>query len=172
LFKTLASLGELRREVHLVTVSEPFALVPEEFYGRRTKWHDWGNSWYDCPGLFSWWCRKHNQPYRLDYVEKCIDILSDYVAGFFRRTRTFYKVRIAFVRTCTSSLRVTRDHTHLAIIKRASEKSGIDVDIQPPKEVVKEIVARYGRLAWDYRGISHSLAQEYLKSLLLAKLGG
>src|SRR2546425_30016 len=52
LYKTLNSLGQDRARIHLVTISEPFGLVPEEFYSA------WSN-WYDCPGLFEWWCDKY-----------------------------------------------------------------------------------------------------------------
>jgi len=171
LFSTLSKLGEKRKEVHVVTISEPFCLVPEEFYGKKTDWHDWENSWYDCPGLFEWWCRKYGQPYDEVYVEKCIDILSNYVSIFLRRTKDNYNVRIAFIRTYSSSLKLTHNHTHYAIIRRASEKAGVSVEFHPPKEIIKEILNKRGKMAWDLYGIAHPYAQEYLLYLLRNKLG-
>jgi len=49
LFRTLSLLGRDRSKVHVATVSEPFCLVPEEFYGRKDGWFDWETRWYDCP---------------------------------------------------------------------------------------------------------------------------
>jgi len=47
LAKTLSKLGESQKKIHVAIVSEPFCLVPEEFFGKKTRWHDWENSWYD-----------------------------------------------------------------------------------------------------------------------------
>jgi len=168
LYKTLSRLGSLRRHVHVITVSEPFGLVPEEFYGRKTEWHDWQSRWYDCPGLFEWWCRRNSQPYQVEYVEKCIRILAEYVARFLTRiTQNGFNPRlVGFVRTYSSSLRVRRDHTHRRILELASRISGVKIELLPPKEVVAEIVAKRGRVAWDFYGVAHPLAQEYLLKYL------
>lgn len=162
LFSTLSFLGELRRLVHVVTVSEPFGLVPEDFYvhGRRGP-RDWDGAWYDCPGLFSWWCRRHSQPYDWKVAEKCIEILASYVASFLRRVDC-YKLRVAFVRSYTSSLKVTHNLTHRLIVEKASRLSGVNVELLPPAELVERIVKERGRLAWDIQGVSHPIAQEYL----------
>ena len=172
LFNTLSKLGKKRKEVHVITISEPFGLVPEEFYGTKNEWHDWENDWYDCPGLFEWWCRKYGQPYNRDYVEKCLEILSDYVAKFLKKTINLYKERIAFVRTYSSGLKTTFNHTHRIIVERASKKAHVPVEIHPPKELVMKIVTERGRRAWDFQGVAHEMAQEYLKYLLLKKLRG
>jgi len=172
LFKTLSSLGDLRKEIHLVTISEPFALIPEEFYGKKTKWHDWESSWYDCPGLFKWWCLKHGQIYKEEHLEKCIQILAYYISNFLKRVKLkeCYSRIIAFVRTYSSGLRKRKDHTHRRIIELASKIANVQVYIHPPKEVVAEIVSKNGRLAWDMYGVAHPIAQEYLRSLLLNAL--
>lgn len=164
LFKTLDKLGEGRRLVHLVTISEPYGLVPEEFYGKKTEWHDWKNEWYDCPGLFEWWCKRHNQPYSQEYVEKTVDSLSQYVARFFMKAKTgnCYSKIIAFVRPCTSTLITRKDHTHRRIIERAAETAGVEVEIIPTKRVVSKIVKERGRMAWDMYGVAHPIAQVYL----------
>lgn len=170
LYNTLFSLGDLREKIHVITVSEPFGLVPEEFYGKRIEWHDWEKDWYDCPGLFEWWCRKHNQLYSMEDFKKCVDILSDYVAKFLEKTKDRYKVRIAFVRTYTSKLRHSHNHTHFIIVKTASKKAGVKVEFHPPKRIVKRIVEKYGKCAWDFYGVAHPYAQKYLKFLLIKKI--
>jgi archaeosine synthase len=168
LFKTLAKLKERRKEIHLMTISEPFGLVPEEFYGVKTPWHDWSKSWYDCPGLFEWWCRKHGQPYSKEFLEKSIQILADYIAKFFIRVKelNIYSKIIAFVRTFSSKLEVRYDYTHRRIIELAASLAKIRVDLLPPKEIVAEIVLKKGRFAWDMYGVSHPMAQNYLLNYL------
>ncbi|MEM3663849.1 MAG: DUF5591 domain-containing protein [Candidatus Jordarchaeales archaeon] len=171
LFKTLSAIGDYRRLVHVVTVSEPFGLVPEDFYvyGRSGP-RDWNGSWYECPGLFSWWCSKHLQPYDRKVADKCIDILASYVAAFLRRVRV-YRFRVAFVRSFTSGLRVTGDLTHRLIVERASKMAGVSVEVHPPKELVRRIVKERGRLAWDMYGVAHPIAQEYLLDYLRSVVG-
>ena len=174
LFKTLSRLGEKRREIHLVTISEPFGLVPEEFYGVRTPWFDWSESWYDCPGLFKWWCRKYGQPYSREFLEKSIQILAGYVAKFLTRAVALgsYSKVVAFVRTFSSKLEVREDHTHRRMVELAASMAKVEVDLLPPKEVVAEIVSKRGRLAWDLYGVSHPMAQSYLLNYLRKVLEG
>lgn len=168
LFNTLQELGEERKDVHVVTVSEPFCLIPEEFYGKKSDWHDWESSWYDCPGLFEWWCRRYDQPYSKYYLEKCIQILATYAAKFFMKAKAekSYLRMIAFVRTFSSSLEVKDDHTHRRIVELAARIAKVQVDLLPPKHVVAEIVLKKGRLAWDMYGVSHPMAQDYLLKYL------
>jgi len=164
LFNTLSKLGEKRKEIHVVTISEPFGIIPEEFYGKKTRWHDWEKRWYDCPGLFEWWCKKHGQNYSLEYLEKSIQILAYYVAKFLKKVQV-NKINsriIAFVRTYSSSLEIKKDHTHRRIIELASKIANVDIDILPPKHVVKKIVSERGRFAWDMYGVAHPIAQNYL----------
>ena len=174
LFKTLKKLREARDKIHVMTVSEPYGLVPEEFYGRNCEWHDWENSWYDCPGLFEWWCRKHKQPYSVKVVDKCIEYLASYVAGFFSRVKKkgFYSRIIAFVRTYSSSLRMRHDHTHRRIVERAAELASVEVEVLPSREFVRYVVRRYGRLAWDFYGVAHPAAQRHLLKHLRRILNG
>ncbi|ABL78677.1 DUF5591 domain-containing protein [Thermofilum pendens] len=159
LYKTLESLGEKRRLIHVVAVSEPFGAVPEEYF------YEW-EEWYDCPGLFEWWCRAHGQPYEREYAEKSIELLASYVAAFLKRTKSSYAHRVAFVRTYTSKLRISPSHTHRRIIELASKASGVEVELLPPKEVVEEIVRTYGAGAWNRQGVAHPAAQEYLRGYL------
>jgi archaeosine synthase len=174
LFKTLEVLGDKRRAIHVATISEPFGLIPEEFYGKRTRWHDWQNDWYDCPGLFEWWCRKHKQPYNQEYADKSIELLSNHVADFLAKvkSRKSYSDIIAFVRTYSSKLERKRDHTHRRIIEKAAESSGVKVTVLPPRKVVSNIVKSRGRLAWDLYGVAHPLAQQYLLRHLSGVLNG
>jgi len=168
LLKTLSKLGEKRREVHVMTISEPFGLIPEEFYGKKVPWHDWSTSWYDCPGLFEWWCKRHGQPYSREYLDRCVHILASYVAKFFEKAKAIesYSRMIAFVRTFSSSLEVRADHTHRRVVELAAKIAGVTVDLLPPKDVVAEIVSKRGRLAWDFYGVSHPIAQDYLLNYL------
>jgi archaeosine synthase len=143
-------------------------LIPQEFYGKNTKWHNWKNGWYDCPGLFEWWCRKHNQPYSKEDLEKCIHILASYVAMFLKKieSKKCYSKIIAFVRTYSSQLKERDDHTHKRIINIASKISGVKVDLLPSKEIVEDIILKHGRLAWDMYGVSHPIAQKHLLNYL------
>jgi len=159
LFRTLGKLGSHRNLIHVVTISEPFALVPEEYY---IKW----NVWYDCPGLFKWWCSKHKQRYVKKYVDECIEILSKTIARYLLRTRSQYLFRMAFIRTCSSTLKINSDHTHRRMIELASSESDINVDLVPPESFVKELVDIRGRLSWDFYGVAHPMAQKYLYCLL------
>lgn len=168
LFKTLHDLGEQRKKVHVVTISEPFGLVPEEFYGEDSPWHDWKNEWYDCPGLFEWWCSKYKQKYSQEFLDKSIECLSDYVARFLTKVQKHncYREKVAFVRSYSSQLQTKKDHTHRRIIERASLISNVEVHILPPRNLVSGIVKRKGCLAWDMYGVSHPLAQDYLLNQL------
>lgn len=168
LFATLSKLGERRKEIHLMTISEPFGLIPEEFYGVETPWHDWKNSWYDCPGLFEWWCRKHSQPYSSEYLEKCIEILAMHIAKFLMKAKTkkIYSKIIGFVRTYSSNLEIKKDYTHRRILDRASQIAKINIKLLPPKDIVNKIVISKGRFAWDMYGVSHPIAQNYLLNYL------
>jgi archaeosine synthase len=161
LYNTLSKLGDKRKEVHLLTISEPFGLIPEEFYENKY-------DWYDCPGLFKWWCRKYHQPYSKEYVDKCVQILANYVAKFFMRAKIqkCYSRMVAFVRTFSSGLKVNHDHTHRRIIELACQIAKVHIDLLPPKSLVAEIVQKKGKFAWDMYGIAHPLAQEYLLNYL------
>jgi archaeosine synthase len=164
LYATLSRLGEDRKRVHVVTVSEPFGLVPEEFYGKKTRWHDWRNGWYDCPGLFEWWCKKHGTDYSEEEAEESIHLLAGYIALFLRKveSKRRYKKVIAFVRTLSSDLRKTRDQTHRRMLEEAVEMSGVKVQIAPGRNLVSRIVRESGPFAWDMYGVAHPDAQGYL----------
>lgn len=161
LYETLSKLEKRREEVHLVTITEPFGLIPEEFYDAK-------ESWYDCPGLFEWWCKKYGQPYSKEHLEKSIEHLADHVAKFLtkaKRRKSYSKI-VAFVRTHTSKLKIREDHTHKRIIERAAEISSVHIDILPNKKIVSEIVEGSGKFAWDMYGVAHPKAQAYLLEYL------
>jgi len=168
LYETLTRLGQCRNDVSVMTVSEPFGLVPEKFYSERTEWHDWTNDWYDCPGLFEWWCRRCGQPYDKDMLDQCIGILASYVALFLKKTKAIWPDEkiVAFIRTYSSGLQLRNDHTHRRILEEAAKIAGISIDMIPPKRLIAKIVANNGRQAWDLYGVAHSIAQEYLLSHL------
>jgi len=166
LFKNLASLGEKRKFVHVLTVSEPFALVPEEFFNKKTEWYDWKNGWYDCPGLFKWWCKKVGETYDEYYAQLCIDILAKVIKNFLNRLSLAYTSNdfkcIGFVRTMSSSLRVISDHTHRKILEKAGANSKIKIELLPSRSFIKSLVQKRGHIAWDFYGVAHPLSQRYL----------
>jgi archaeosine synthase len=170
--KTLSKLGDNRRRIHVATISEPFGLVPEEFYRKRTAWHNWKDDWYDCPGLFEWWCNKFGQQYSPEEADECISILADKIALFLKKVnrKKRYKKIVAFVRTYSSNLEKTRDQTHRRILEQAVKQAHVDVQILPTRRLVAQI-ARNGReFAWDMYGVSHPCAQEYLLKKMRATL--
>jgi len=164
LLKTLEALGDQREAVHLVTISEPFGLVPEELFGKRTKWHDWRNDWYDCPGLFEWWCNRYSQPYSREHLDKSVEELATYVASFLAKAkkRRSYSRIIAFVRTYSSHLKRKHDHTHRRIIERAAAIARVNVELLPDQRVISNIIRKSGHFAWDMYGVSHPIAQRFL----------
>jgi archaeosine synthase len=149
LFKTLNELKDNRASVHLMTISEPFGLIPEEYYGVNSDWHDWQNDWYDCPGLFEWWCKKHSFEYNKSEADEALSILSDYIADLFIKVdkNNCYKKKIGLVRTYSSSFERKHDHTHRRMLEQAVKKSGTDLEILPTKKMVSKIVTERGSFA-------------------------
>jgi len=166
LSNTLESLGDLRNQVHLVTVSEPFGLVPEEFYGTET----WD---YDCPGLFEWWCIRNNVEYDYGIVDECITMIAESVARFLKRNeRKRFDIALACVRYCSSSLRLKPDHTHRRILEKASKISRVPIEFLPDASHVTDLVDERGAFAWDMYGPAHPMMQDLLRSRLEVALNG
>jgi len=163
LYKTLSELSQYRKSIHLVTISEPFGLIPEDFYGKKGEGYNWDDEWYDVPGLFEWWVKRKKLPYEKEYLDKSIEIIAKNIAQYLEKTKDIYKKRIAFVRTYSSSLKKKDDHTHRRMIEAASKIAGVKVDILPSRYLVKKIVKKHGKFAWDMYGVAHPEAQEYLK---------
>lgn len=159
LSKTLTALGRDRDRIHLMTVSEPLCVIPEEFYNKI-------DNWYDCPGLFRWACTKRKEPFSAEYLDKSIQILADYLASFLAKAKKKYSKIIAFVRTYSSTLNIKDDHTHRRIIEKAAEIARVNVALLPPPEVISRIVKARGRFAWDMYGVAHPIAQDYLLQYL------
>ncbi len=158
LFKTLERLPPNKRDkIHLVTISEPFGLVPSEFYDRSFMW-------YDCPGLFEWWCQKNGTEYDVQYLDRSIAILADYVGQSVHRAikKFHYRKVIGFVRTYSSSIEKRKDHTHRRILEQASQKFGLDIELLPNERVIRRIVNSRGHFAWDMYGPGHPIAQDLL----------
>jgi len=167
LMNTLSSVSkDWQSSVHLITVSEPFALIPYELYEKFTK----RNLWYDCPGLFKWWCSKHKLPYEKEYAIKALDILSAVIAKFLERTKHFYEERIAFVRIPYNGA-PDYLYTHYYLVKRASKISNVHVKIYPEKRFINKFIKRHSQRSWQFWGIAHRDSQEYLKGILLKVLG-
>ena len=149
LYQNLDSSKIKRRDIQVMTISEPFALVPEEYY---QNFH-----WYDCPGLFEWWCKKHGQKFDFDYLDKSIDLLADNVGIFLKKvtSKKYYDKIICYVRTYTSNLQQKPDHTHRRILELAAKKYKIDLEILPKKNEVRQLTKTNGNFAWDMYGVAH-----------------
>lgn len=157
LSRTFESLNGERKQIHLITISEPFGMIPEEFHNEIT-WN------YDCPGLFEWWCNRNGKSFSREELDKSIDILGNYVGRFFQRAAEegYYQQMFAFVRSYSSSLKIRPDHTHRRIIDLVKKNTHVNIEIIPPKYIVKEIVRDSGTFAWDMYGVAHPRAQNYL----------
>jgi archaeosine synthase len=166
LYSTLDQIPDWRSKIQLMTISEPFGLVPEQFYSEFGRW-------YDCPGLFEWWCKRNGLDYSYDDLDRSIELLSDYIARFLTKAERLrsYDHILGFVRTYSSALELKNDHTHRRMLTRAAEKTGVDVELLPSKELVQQIVAERGRFAWDMYGVSHPVAQKYLLRRLRSIVG-
>ena len=149
LYHYLEMLKEKRNNIQVMTISEPFGLVPEEYYSNF--------KWYDCPGLFQWWCNKHGQKYDRHYLDKSIELLADNVGLFLKKVqeRHYYKKIIGFVRTYSSNLDQKYDHTHRRILELAVKRYKIEMEILPRKNEVKDLVDKKGKFAWDMYGVAH-----------------
>ena len=162
--RTLKGLGKLQERIHILTVSEPFAIVPKEF-------HKSWMYWYDCPGLFEWWCRRYGIPYDNDIAREAIECLSEVIAKYLSRVaKRKYDYLVAFVRTWTSHLKGSEDHTHKRILMQASKKSGIPIRILPDKELIAKIVREHGHTSWDFWGVAHPTVQRLITDTLFRLL--
>ncbi|MEM4275128.1 MAG: DUF5591 domain-containing protein [Candidatus Nitrosocaldaceae archaeon] len=159
LYKTLNSIADRENRIHLITISEPYALIPEEFYYSKTEW-------YDCPGLFEWFCRKHKLNYNQEIVDYCIDILASAITKFLKRNISNYKTIIACVRTYTSQLASKHDHTHKRMLDIVNKEVDNKIEIIPPAEVISTI----NKFAWDRYGVSHPIVQSYLYHEIIKRL--
>lgn len=160
LYNHLELLNGTRKKIQLMTISEPFGLVPEEYYDKF--------QWYDCPGLFEWWCKKHDQEFDNYFLDKSLELLADNIGRFLKqakRKKTYHKI-IGFVRTYSSSLDKRHDHTHRRMLELASEKYGIEIEILPNKKQVRSLVEKRGSFAWDMYGVAHT----YMLKTLIKKL--
>lgn len=156
LYFYLSKFNGKRASLQIMTISEPFGLVPEEYYNKFM--------WYDCPGLFEWWCNKYGQDFDKDYLDKCLDILSDNIGLFLKRSiqKGRYKKIIGFVRTYTSKLNRKHDHTHRRMLELAAEKYNISIEILPNKNQVQNLIRKRGTLAWDMYGVAHPIMLKQL----------
>lgn len=149
LYQHLEKLNGKREKIQIMTISEPFGLVPEEYYSKF--------KWYDCPGLFEWWCNRYGQEYDVDYLNKSLDLIADNIGRTLKRInkKRHYKKIIAFVRTYSSALDSKIDHTHCRMLELATEKYNLDVEILPTKKQIKKLVDQRGTFAWDMYGVAH-----------------
>ncbi len=155
LYQYLDRLNGKREQIQVMTISEPFGLVPDQYFS--------GFEWYDCPGLFEWWCRRYKQEYDKEYLDRSIEIISDNVGKTLKRVGQEYKKIIACVRTYSSALDQKDDHTHRRMLELASRRYHLDIEILPTKNQIKNLVNERGTFAWDMYGVAHP---KVLKSLL------
>lgn len=150
LYKHLKFLKKNKDKIQIMTISEPFGLVPEEYYSNFV--------WYDCPGLFQWWCSKHGQPFDYEFLDKSIELLADNVGLFLKKVSRInhYEKIIGFVRTYSSNLQQKEDHTHRRILELAAKKYNIDIEILPEKKDVEKLIKSNGKFAWDMHGVAHT----------------
>ncbi len=160
LYNYLDMLNGNRKKIQVMTISEPFGLVPEEYYEKF--------QWYDCPGLFEWWCKKYGQEFDEEYLDKSLDLLSDNIGKFLKKMKQkkVYRHMIGFVRTYSSNLEQKIDHTHRRMLEMASEKFALDLEILPEKKQVRSLVNKRGSFAWDMYGVAHS----YMLKNLITRL--
>lgn len=157
LYKNLDKLNGTRENLQIMTISEPFGLVPEEYYSKF--------NWYDCPGLFEWWCKRYGQEFDKEYLDKSIEIIADNIGRSIKRAnkKRRYKKIIAFVRTFSSNLEKKQDHTHRRMLELAAKKYNLNIEILPTKNQIKKLVKNNGSFAWDMYGVAHPFM---LKSLI------
>lgn len=161
---------EERDRVHVVTVSEPFALIPYEFQD--------GLTWtYDCPGLFEWWCSTNDEPFCARTQRQALQHLGNKIGGFLRRATNegWYEEHVAFIRSYTGELNTSSDQTHRRMLEVAVDGSDAMVDVQPSKAVLGGLVADSdGQMAWQMQGVAHTEIQDALQERLAdaLKTGG
>ena len=160
LYNHLDLLNGTKKKIHVMTISEPFGLVPEEYYDNF--------QWYDCPGLFEWWCKKYDQDFDEKYLDKSLEILSDIIGKFLKKAKQkkSYRKIIGFVRTYSSGLEQKHDHTHRRMLELASEKYNLKIEILPTKKQIRSLVNTNGTFSWDMYGVAHS----YMLKSLIRKL--
>lgn len=156
LYSHLQQLNGTREKIQVMTISEPFGLVPEEHYNNF--------QWYDCPGLFEWWCKKHGQEFDKEYLDKSLEILADNIGLYLSKSleKKIYKKIIAFVRTYSSNLAQKPDHTHRRMLELASKKYDLNIEILPSKKQVRDLVRKRGEFAWDMYGVAHTYMLQFL----------
>jgi hypothetical protein len=165
LWKTLDRYSEsTRRRIHVVTVSEPMGLIPFEFQN--------GEFVYDCPGLFGWWCKEHDEPWDTTAQERCLTILGDAIGGFLSRATSngWYDTTIACVRHVTAKGNLGSDQTHRRMLERAESLSDSSLMWLPPTEVVTTLTDEVNVMAWQMSGVSHPAIQSVLADHLDAAL--
>lgn len=161
--QTLAKFDpDARERIHVITVSEPFGLIPYEFQD--------GLTWtYDCPGLFEWWCSTNDHPFCSRTQRQALHHLGDKIGGFLQRATDgeWYEKHIAFIRSYTGELNTSSDQTHRRMLDVAVDSSDAMVDIQPSKAVLGDLVADSdGQMAWQMQGVAHTEMQDALKRRL------
>jgi len=94
----------------------------------------------------------------------CIEILSNVIAEFLKRLKEELRNKklVGFVRTYSSTFRVTHSNTHRHMLEKASKKSNVPIILLPTKKFIVNLIEKRGRVAWDFYGVSHPMAQEYL----------
>lgn len=145
---TLEKTG-LRPKIHVVAISEPLALEPEEY------WNSYPVANYDCAGLFRDFVQSKELAWSHRDFAKCMQELSEIVARYLIATKKCYDRRFAFVRS-----------NHELIVKKAVERSGIHVRVIPNAIEKKRLIAQVGFGKYCFRGLRLPEANRLLSKVL------
>lgn len=149
------------QRIHVVTVSEPMALIPLEF-------QDGDRFLYDNPGLFEWWVKENDHQWDKQAQQQCLRILGEHIAGFLERAieNDWYEEYIACVRHITAYGNHSGDQTHRQMLETAEALTGHELQWLPSEETVQTLTDAVGPMGWQMNGVAHDVAQTELADAL------
>lgn len=164
LSRTLQQLPPAQRNhVHVLTVSEPMALVPDEYHEREFT--------YDCPGLFKWYCSEHDTDWNETIQQQCLHKLGKTIAGFLERAtnNNWYEEVIACVRHRSLNGNQSISQTHRQMLETAESITGISLDWYPTDKLLDSIPEED---SYPYRmqGVAYDPVQQELLTTLQERL--
>lgn len=159
---------EDRRRIHIVTVSEPMALIPLEYQSQDGSNPTW---LYDTPGLFRWWCKDNNTKWDKQAQQMSLQILGKHIGGFLERAEEqgWYETKIACVRHLTPSGGTSIDQTHRQMLEVAEGVSGVDLEWLPSADTIEALTEKQ-KHAYTMQGVSYDPVQTELSALLTKAL--
>jgi len=147
---------EKKRRTHILTVSEPFGLIPYELQQ--------GDFVYDNPGLFRWWCKENDQQWDENAQQMALQILGEHIGGFLKRAseNSWYETELACVRHLTAQGNTSIDQTHRQMLETAESVANVDLTWLPTEDVVTTLTDERSAMAWQMKGVSHEVVQTEL----------